>query len=105
MGARLARYQSGRARMISAYDPETRLIYTSNGDGTVSVIQQASPDSYSLLETVKTAPGARNMALDQKTKRIFLPLSDRGPPSPTAQTPSPRGAFFPGPSGSLFFGM
>src|SRR5262249_36271385 len=58
----------------SAYDPETRLVYTSNGDGTVSVIRQEAPDKYSLLETVKTAPGARNMALDLKTKRIFLPL-------------------------------
>jgi len=85
----------------SAYDPETRLIYTSNGDGTVSVIQQESPDSYSLLETVKTAPGARNMALDQKTKRIFLPLSDRGLQSPT----SPRGAFIPGTFRVLVLGM
>src|SRR5438093_10893012 len=60
----------------SAYDPDTRLIYTSNGDGTVSIIQQESPDRYSLIETVKTAPGARNMALDLKTKQIFLPLFD-----------------------------
>ena len=90
----------------SAYDPETRLIYTSNGDGTVSVIQQESPDKYSVIETIKTAPGARNMALDLKTKKIFLPLSDRGPPPPpTAQTPNPRGAFIPGTFRILVFGM
>ncbi len=88
----------------SAYDPETRLIYISNGDGTVSVIQQESPDKYSLLETVRTAPGARNMALDPKTKRIYLPLSDRGPPPPTAQAPSTRGAFIPGTFRVLVFG-
>src|SRR5215475_7124924 len=85
----------------SAYDPETRRIYTSNGDGTVSVIQQDSPDTYRLLETVKTTPGARNMALDLKTKRIFLPLSDRGHPGPT----SPRGALIPGTFRVLVFGM
>jgi DNA-binding beta-propeller fold protein YncE len=85
----------------SAYDPETRLIYTSNGDGTVSVVQQDSPDKYHLLETVKTAPGARNMALDLKTKRIFLPLSDRGPPTPTGS----RGALVPGTFRVLVFGM
>jgi DNA-binding beta-propeller fold protein YncE len=90
----------------SAYDPETHLIYISNGDGTVSIIQQESSDQYSLLDTVKTAPGARNMALDLKTKRIFLPLSDRGPPPPpTAQTPNPRGAFIPGTFRVLVFGM
>jgi DNA-binding beta-propeller fold protein YncE len=89
----------------SAYDPETHLIYISNGDGTVSIIQQSSPDEYSLAETVQTAPGARNMALDLKTKRIFLPLSDRGPPPPpTAQAPNPRGAFIPGSFRVLVFG-
>jgi DNA-binding beta-propeller fold protein YncE len=89
----------------SAYDPETHLIYISNGDGTVSVIQQNAPDEYRLLETVQTAPGARNMALDLKTKRIFLPLSDRGPPPPpTAQAPNPRGAFIPGTFRVLVFG-
>ena len=82
------------------------MIYTSNGDGTVSVIQQESPDKYSVIETIKTAPGARNMALDQKTKKIFLPLSDRGPPRPaTAQAPNPRGAFIPGTFRILVFGM
>ncbi len=90
----------------SAYDPETRLIYTSNGDGTVSIIQQESPDNYSVLETVKTAPGARNMALDLKTKKIFLPLSDREPPPPpTAQTPNPRGNLISGTFRILIFGM
>ena len=90
----------------SAYDPETRLIYTSNGDGTVSIIQQESADNYSVLETVKTAPGARNMALDLKTKKIFLPLSDREPPPrPTAQTPNPRGNFISGTFRVLIFGM
>jgi DNA-binding beta-propeller fold protein YncE len=90
----------------SAYDPETRLIYTSNGDGTVSVIQQESPDRYSVLETVKTAPGARNMTLDLKTKKIFLPLFDRGsPPAPTAETPNPRGNVIPGTFRVLVFGM
>ena len=89
----------------SAYDPETGLIYISNDDGTVSIIQQDSPDSYSLMETVKTAPGARNMALDLKTKKIFLPLFDRGPPStPTAKTPNPRSSVIPGTFRVLVFG-
>src|SRR5258708_33448827 len=75
-----------------------RTTYASNGgDGTVSIIQQESPDNYRVVETVKTAPGARNMALDLKTKKIFLPLSDREPPPPpTAQTPNPRDNVIPG---------
>jgi DNA-binding beta-propeller fold protein YncE len=90
----------------SAYDPDTGLAYISNGDGTVSIIRQDSPDSYSLLETVHTAQGARNMALDPRTKRIFLPLSDREPPPPpTAQNPNPRGKLIPGTFRVLVFGM
>jgi DNA-binding beta-propeller fold protein YncE len=90
----------------SAYDPETGLVYISNGDGTVSIIRQESPDHYNVLETVKTAPGARNMALDLKTKKIFLPLSDREPPPPpTAQNPNPRGNVIPGSFRVLVFGM
>jgi DNA-binding beta-propeller fold protein YncE len=91
----------GRGPDDSAYDPETGLTYISNGDGTVSIIQQDSADKYRLLETVATAPGARNMALDLRTKRMFLPLSDRGPPSPT----SPRDSFMPGTFRVLVFGM
>jgi DNA-binding beta-propeller fold protein YncE len=91
----------------SAYDAETRLVYTANGgDGTVSIIQQESPDNYRVFETVKTASGARNMALDRKTKKIFLPLSDREPPPPpTAQNPNPRGNVIPGTFRVLVFGM
>jgi DNA-binding beta-propeller fold protein YncE len=90
----------------SAYDPSTGLVYISNGDGTVSIIRQESPDRYNVLETVNTAPGARNMALDLKTKKIFLPLSDReAPPPPTAQNPNPRGNVIPGSFRVLVFGM
>ena len=86
----------------SAYDPETRLIYTSNGDGTVSVIQQGSPDRYSVLETVKTAPGARNMTLDLKTKKIFCHYSTAGPRQRRPQKlPIPGATSYPEPSGFL----
>jgi len=90
----------------SAYDSEAGLIYISNGDGTVSIIRQESSDNYSVYETVKTAPGARNMALDLKTKRMFLPLFDREPaPPPTAQNPNSRGNVKPGTFRVLVFGM
>src|SRR2546427_9074464 len=52
---------------VVCFNPETRLVFSSNGERTVTVIRQESPDKYSVLETVKTAPGARTMALDLKT--------------------------------------
>ena len=54
---------------VVCFNPETRLVFSSNGERTVTVIRQESPDKYSVLETVKTAPGARTMALDLKTHK------------------------------------
>ena len=62
----------------TAYDTETKLIFNSNGEGTVTVIHQDSPDKYAVVETVKTAPRAKTMALDPKTHRLFLSTAENG---------------------------
>ena len=62
----------------SAYDEETKLIYNSNGEGTVTVIRQDSPDKYSTVETVKTLPRAKTSALDPKTHQLFLSTAESG---------------------------
>jgi YVTN family beta-propeller protein len=75
----------------TAFDPETKLIFNSNGEGSVTVIHQESPDKYQVMETVKTQPGAKTMALDLKTHKIFLPVAEYGPPpAPTKERPHPR---------------
>ena len=78
----------------AAYDPLPRLVFFSNGDGTLTVIQQESADRYKVLENLKTEPNARTMALDTKTHRIFLSAADRAPLPPPAQPgqPAPRRA-------------
>ena len=62
----------------TAFDPETRLIFNSNGVGTITVIHQDSPDKYSVVETVKTVPRAKTMALDPKTHQLFLSAAENG---------------------------
>jgi len=62
----------------TAYDPETKLIFNSNGEGTITVIHQDSPDKYSEVETVKTLPRAKTMALDPKTHQLFLSTAENG---------------------------
>ena len=62
----------------TAFDPETKLIFNSNGEGTITVIHQDSADAYSVVETVKTAPRAKTMALDPKTHRLFLSTAENG---------------------------
>ena len=62
----------------TAFDTETKLIFNSNGEGTITVIHQDSPDKYSIVETVKTVPRAKTMALDPKTHRLFLSTAENG---------------------------
>ena len=62
----------------TVFDPETKMIFNSNGEGTITIIHQNSPDTYSVVETVKTAPKAKTMALDSKTHRLFLSTAENG---------------------------
>ena len=62
----------------TAFDTGTRLIFNSNGEGTVTVIRQDSPDKYSIAETVKTLPRAKTSALDPKTHQLFLSTAESG---------------------------
>jgi DNA-binding beta-propeller fold protein YncE len=57
----------------AAYDTSSGRIFTSNYDGTLTVLHEDSPDHYTLLQTVKTERGARTLALDPQTGSIFLP--------------------------------
>jgi DNA-binding beta-propeller fold protein YncE len=66
----------GERTDATAFDPETEMIYCSNGDGTVNVIHEDGPDKYSAVETIKTKLGSKTMALDRKTKKLFLPSAD-----------------------------
>lgn len=63
------------------YDPETKLIFCSCGDGTVTIIKQISADSYSIIQTLKTQNRARTMALDTKNHKIYLSVADVVPNS------------------------
>ena len=87
------------------YDSGTGLIFASNGEGTLTVIQQVSADTYAVLETVPTARGARTMELDPKTHRVFVVTAEYGPaPAPTPEQPRPRPAVVPGSFMVLEFG-
>jgi YVTN family beta-propeller protein len=59
-----------------AYDPITKLIFCSNGDGTTTIIKQESSDEYKLMQTLNTQARAKTMALDSKTHKIYLSVAD-----------------------------
>ena len=78
------------------YDAARHLVFSSNGEGTLSILEQKSPNKYETLQTLDTQDGARTLALDNKTGKVYLVTASFGPPpEPTLQNPSPRPALLP----------
>jgi DNA-binding beta-propeller fold protein YncE len=55
----------------TAFDPETKLIFNANR-ASVTIIHQDAPDKYSVVQTLETLPRANTLALDLKTRKIYL---------------------------------
>ena len=71
-------------------DQQNKLIITSNGEGTLTVIHEDSPTQLSVVETVTTEPGARTMTFDAKSHHVFLSAAKYGaPPAATPDNPHP----------------
>jgi hypothetical protein len=86
----------GRGVDANRFDPGTGLAFSSNGDGTLTVVREESPDKFSVVENVSTERGARTMALDLKTHRIFTVTAQFGPPPPpTPERPHPWPSIVP----------
>jgi DNA-binding beta-propeller fold protein YncE len=60
----------------SFFDPATKTIFSSCGDGTVAVVRQVSADNYTPAETIKTKTGSKTMGYDPKTRHLFIPAAD-----------------------------
>jgi len=81
----------------NGFDPGTGLAFSSNGDGTLTVLGKNAKGDYAVVQTVTTERGARTMAVDEKTHRVYLVTAEFGPPpSPTADQPRPRPPMVPG---------
>lgn len=80
----------------AGFDPRSGLAFSSNGgDATLSVIDTSKP-GFPNIQTLKTAKGARTMAFDPSTGRIYLVAAQFGvTPSATAATPRPRPSIVP----------
>jgi YVTN family beta-propeller protein len=87
----------GNGPDAAAYDPVNKLSFSSNGEGSLTVVRQDSPDKYTVLATVPTEKSARTMALDTKTHKIYLSAAQLGAtPEATADNPHPRPRIVPG---------
>ncbi|HEV3243051.1 MAG TPA: hypothetical protein VGZ31_01405 [Chthoniobacterales bacterium] len=76
----------------AAFDDATQLVFASCGEGVTNILKEETPERLSVAQTLKTERGARTMAIDPKTHRIYLPSAQFQPapsPSPGASPARP----------------
>jgi len=88
-GKILATLPIGQGTDGGGFNPQTMEAFSSQGDGTLTIIKESSPTSFVVEQTVKTIPRARTSTLDTQTNHIIVIATDRPTPSPGARTPAP----------------
>ena len=66
----------------TAFDPSIKTIYSSNGEGTLTVIKEVSKDKFEVENNLPTKRGARTLTVDTKTHIVYTPTADFGTPAP-----------------------
>ncbi|MBI1757361.1 MAG: YncE family protein [Fimbriimonas ginsengisoli] len=66
----------GKGPDACVFDPKLGLVFSSNGEGTLTIARQESPDKYQVIQTLVTQRGARTCALDPTTHRIYLATAE-----------------------------
>jgi YVTN family beta-propeller protein len=95
-GKIVAKLPIGASVDAAAFDPESRLIFASNGDGTLNIFHQKSADSYEDLGSIRTRANAKTMAFDPKTKKIYLSSGDIETIRPADASQKPQRKVMPG---------
>jgi YVTN family beta-propeller protein len=88
------------------FDAKSKLIISSNGEGTLSVIKEVNADEYKVIQTVTTERGARTITFDPKTHHVFVSTAQYGEtPAATTENPNPRPPVIPGTFMVLEYGI
>jgi DNA-binding beta-propeller fold protein YncE len=70
------------------FNPATREVFASQGDGTLAVVKENSPTSFTLEQILATQSGGKTLTLDSKTGHIFVIAAEYGPVPADAPPPS-----------------
>jgi YVTN family beta-propeller protein len=89
-GHKIASFPTGSGTDAASFDAQNKLIFFSNGEGNLTVIQEKSADEYTPLDSVTTQQSAKTMAFDKKTGKIFLPAATMMPVPPADPSQKPK---------------
>jgi DNA-binding beta-propeller fold protein YncE len=93
-GSILGTLPIGRGCDGAVFNPKTMECFSSQGDGTLTVIKESSPTKFDVEQTVTTMPGAKTLSLDAKTGHILLIAAEYGPaPAGSRRGPLVAGSF------------
>jgi len=74
-----------------SFDQDKGMLFSSNGEGTVTAIKQENENVYKVAETISTQKGARTITLNKTTHQLYLPVAEYGKmQEPTKENPNPR---------------
>ena len=80
-----------------SFDPGLKRVYSSNGEGTMTVVLEKDANTFNVLENVPTQKGARTITVNTKTHKLYLPTAEYNEaPAPTTENPHPRASVKPG---------
>jgi YVTN family beta-propeller protein len=82
----------GKGVDYAAFDPQSKLIFFSCGEGILNIYREKSADQYEDAGAIKTQPSAKTLAFDPKTKKIFLSAAEylEAPAADPSQRPQRR---------------
>ena len=96
----------GQGVDANAFDAGTGFAFASCGDGTTTIAHEDTPDKLTVVQTLKTEPRARTMALDPKTHKIYLASAKFGAaPEQSSGGKKGRPSIVPGTFKVLVYGM
>jgi DNA-binding beta-propeller fold protein YncE len=89
-GSVIATLPIGQGTDAAAFDPGRKRAFSSNGDGTLTVVAEKGPNSFAVAETVQTRVTGRTMGIDPVSGRLFIAAADIDPNAPVPNGPNGR---------------